>query len=85
MRDNDLRYFEQEAIKKFNAISPEIGYNKKLKTGQNKLDECWNIEWAQNEFDLFRNQSHYGYMLNRNDWNRRRKEFVKKVLTAKEI
>ena len=82
LRDNDLRYFEQEAIKKFNALDPKIGYNKKLKTGQNALNECINIESAQNAFDLFRNQEHYGYMQSQNDWNKERQEFIENVLTT---
>lgn len=82
LRDNDLRYFEQEAIKKFNATDPEIGYNKRTKTGQNVLNECARIEWAQNAFDLFRNQKHYGYTQEKSAWNKERKEFIKKVLTS---
>lgn len=81
-KDDDLRYFEKEAIKKFNATDFEIGYNRKDKTGAETLRELSKIKWSQNEFDMFRNQKHYGYMRAKSDWDKDRKSFIKKVMEA---
>lgn len=81
-KDDDLRYFEKEAIKNFNATDPEIGYNKKDKTGTEILRELSKIKWSQNEFDIFRNQKHYGYMQTKSEWNKERKNFIKRVMEA---
>lgn len=81
-KDDDLRYFEKKAIEKFNATNPEIGYNKKYNTGTETLKELRAIKWSQNKFDMFRNQRHYGYIQEKKDWNKERKNFIKKVLEA---
>ena len=82
LKYDDLRYFERKAIEKFNATDSEIGYNKKLDTGSKRLKEDRYIEYAQADFDLFRNQKHYGYLQEKSAWNIERKSFVKKVMNA---
>ena len=56
--------------------------DKKDKTGTEILRELSKIKWSQNEFDIFRNQKHYGYMQTKSEWNKERKNFIKRVMEA---
>lgn len=60
-KDSDLRYFENLAIKEFDATNPEVGYNKKDNEGA-YLRELSNIKYAKRE--LF----HYFSLFSPNCW-----------------
>jgi len=48
-KDDNLRYFESEAIKYFETNDPQKGYNKRL--DENISPEINNIKWAKNFVD----------------------------------
>lgn len=50
--DKNLRFYENEAIKLFETLNPEKGYNKVL-TSDDKSEEFSNIYWKKVAFDTF--------------------------------
>lgn len=78
-KDSDLRYFENLAIKEFDATNPEIGYNKK-DSEKSYLRELSNIKYAKQELN------HYFSLCSADCWLRRKtrtegkKKFINTVL-----
>lgn len=78
-KDSDLRYFENLAIKEFDATNPERGYNKK-DNEKTYLRELSNIKYAKREL------SHYFSLFSPYCWIGRRtkaedkKKFINTVL-----
>ncbi len=80
-KDKNLRYYEDKAIKLFDAMNPEKGYNKKIGINGN-TEEFSEIYYSKLAYDSFYNRKN-GIscgMLRRKKINFEIKEFVNEML-----
>mgnify|MGYP002512551137 CR=1 FL=1 len=78
-KDSDLRYFENLAIKEFNATNPETGYNKKDNESA-YLRELSNIKYAKRELNHYFSLFSPSCWLGRGTKAEDKKKFINTVL-----
>lgn len=79
--DKNLRYYENEAIKIFDATNPQKGYNTNV-ICEKESEEYSNIFYKKVAFDCFVNMKEQknGYKNTLKERNRKTKDFIEKML-----
>lgn len=80
-QDKNLRYYENEAIKMFEATNPSKGYNTNT-SYEKQSEEFSNIYWKKVAFDSFVNMRERKgcYKCSTKERNKETKEFIDKML-----
>lgn len=78
-KDEDLRYFEKKAIKEFDALNPEHGYNVN-NNSTSDLKEFKNIVYAKRNLDFYFGMFDPHFPISNEGRKEEKRDFINKVL-----